>query len=354
MIGRVIQLNAESYSVIGVLAPGEAFPESVDYWSPLSFTAEELSTQRGAHYLLVTGRLRDGVSPDEAQTDVHAIGARLAAAYPNTNSDGGMTTQSVRESLTGDLRTMLFVLLGAVTLVLMIACANVANLLLARASGRTRDVAVSMALGARRGDLYRRSLAESVLLTGAGAVVGLLLASWLTGALAAMRPDALRNVRNIAIDAPVLVYTLLVTCGTGCCSASCPVWRAGRARDVDQLLRSGGRGLVGAAASWRVRGGLVAAELAIGVMLLAGAGLLVRSFIRLQQVDPGFVTAQTWTFGVSLPDARYPKPDNASSLRCVEERLAAIPGVAGVSGSEHRAARRVQLLHQACVRSTVS
>jgi predicted permease len=334
IIGRSMVLNAESYTVIGVLAAGESFPERMDYWAPLSFSAEELSTQRGAHWLFVTGRLRDGVTPEQARTDVGAIGARLAAAYPKTNTNGGVAIENLRETLTGDLRVMLLVLLGAVTLVLMIACANVANLLLARASGRTRDVAVSMALGARRGDLIRRSLAESLLLTGAGAVVGLLLASWLTSALAALRPDALRNVKDIAIDAPVLVYTLLVACGTGVLFGLFPVWRAGRAADVHQLLRSGGRGVVGAGASWRVRGGLVAAELAIGVMLLAGAGLLVRSFARLQQVDPGFVTAQAWTFGVSLPDARYPKPENARQFfGALEERLAAIPGVAGVAGT---------------------
>ncbi len=247
-----------------------------------------------------------------------------------------MTTQSVRDSLTGDLRTMLFVLLGAVTLVLMIACANVANLLLARASGRTRDVAVSMALGARRGDLIRRSLAESLLLTTARArVVGLLLASWLTSALAALRPEcAAQRERHRDRRAGARLHAVSSRAEPASCSASFPCGAPGRARDVHQLLRSGGRGVVGAGASWRVRGGLVAAELAIGVMLLAGAGLLVRSFIRLQHVDPGFATVQAWTFRVGLPNARYPKPENARQFfGALEERLAAIPGVAGVAAA---------------------
>jgi len=334
VLGSAIRVGGESYTVVGVLPAGLEFPRRASFWAPLTFTPQDLQTQRGAHYLSVLARLRDGVTPPEAVADVKAIAARLALAYPNTNAVNTAGMVGLRDALIGDVRTMLLVLLGTVTVVLLIACTNVANLLLARASGHARDVAVSIALGARQGDLIRRSLAESLLLTLSGAALGILAASWLTSALAALRPDALRNVYDIGLDGPVLAYTLTVAVGTAVLFGLLPVLRVTHVPDLHAVLRTGGRGVVRAGATWRLRGGLVSAQLALAVMLLAGAGLLIRSFVRLQQVDPGFSTADAYLLRLRLPDVRYGKPDAARAFYAsLSERLAAIPGVTGVSAT---------------------
>jgi len=334
VIGSAIRLGGEPYTVVGVMPSGQEFPRHADYWAPLTFTAQDLQTQRGAHYLNVLARLRDGVSPAQALSDVRHVAARLAAAYPATNAPNSATLTGLQEALVGDVRTMLLVFFATVTLVLLIACTNVANLLLVRASGRTRDVAVSLALGARHGDLVRRSLAESLLIAGTGAGIGVLVASWLTSALSTLRPGALRNVHDIALDGRVLAYTAVMAAGTGVIFGLLPVLRVRRMTDLYSLLRTGGRGVLHAGAGWRVRGGLVSAQLALAVMLLAGAGLLARSFMHLQHVDPGFSTANAYVLPLSLPDARYGKPDPARAFyAALTGRLRAIPGVTLVSGA---------------------
>jgi putative ABC transport system permease protein len=334
IIGQPVTLDGRPRTVVGVLPARFKFPFNAsavkDYWTPLD-PHDELNTKRGVGYLNVIARLKPGVTTEQAQTEMDAIARRLAEQYPDNNQGHGITLISTYEDTVGGVRPALLVLLGAVGFVLLIACANVANLLLVRATRRQREIAVRTALGATRWRVVRQLLTESLLLSLAGGAVGLLLALWGVDALAGMLPEDVPRVREIALDGRVLAFTLGIAILTGLVFGLAPALAASRL-DVNEALKAGGRGTGG----WRrnrLRSFLVVAEVALSLMLLVGAGLLLKSFVRLREVSPGFKPEQVLTLSVALPEMKYETP--AQQARFFQQLLtdtAAAPGVEAAAG----------------------
>ena len=314
LVDRSITLHGVPYTVVGVMPPGFSYlHKSVDVWLPIGFSAEH-RTPRG-RWLSGMGRLKPGVSFAQAQQDMERVHAELTRLFPSFNTGWTARVVPLREQLTGPVRPALLVLLGAVAFVLLIACANVANLLLARATARQRELAVRAALGAGRGRLIRQLLAESLVLAVAGGAAGLLLAWWALSLLRAVVAEDLpiQRLEMVGIDGRVLAFTLVTTLERG-------LLRSGaRVHDVrnraHRRLKEGGRGT---ARGRGTRGAFVVAEVALALILLAGAGLLVRSFVRLMNVDPGFDRERTITMSVSLPapDTESPHSGRSSSSDC--------------------------------------
>jgi putative ABC transport system permease protein len=333
IVGRTIRINDEAWEVVGVLPAEFRFPEG----SPQIYRPIQLDPNggcgRGCYTIRVIGRLAPGVTLEQAEQDVGAIAARLAEQYPQTNSKVGAWLVPLREQLVGDVRPALVALLGAVGFVLLIACVNIANLLLARGAAREREVAVRTALGAGRGRLVRQLLTESILLAVVGGTLGLLLAVWGVDALAAAMPEGLRERYTIAIDGRVVGFTAALTVLASLVFGLGPSLQASRV-DLSSTMKESGRGTSGGVAGRRVRSGLVIAEMALALMLLAGAGLLVRSFLELQRVDPGFEPRNLLIASFSLPASRY---ENAESVRTfyasLEERVRRLPSVRAVGTS---------------------
>lgn len=332
IVGRVIQLDGESYTVVGVMPAGFAYPTEAELWRPLAFTVDDLTTQRGAHYLTVTGRLRAGVRVEDAAAEMEALAARIEEEHPNTNLGWSATVEGLREAMIGDVRTGLLLLLGAVGLVLLIACTNVANLLLVRALERERELAVKAALGASRWRLLRSALTESLVLAILGGVVGLLIAEWGTSLLVVLGPEDLPRLDTLRIDPSVLVFTAAVSLLTGALFGTLPAVRASSEGGLGERLRSGGRGGSTDRATRLTKHGLVIAETALAVLLLAGAALLMKSFVRLQSVDPGFDTENLLSFRLGLPEVGYGEPDQAR--RFYHELLERIEGLPGVVAAD--------------------
>jgi predicted permease len=333
ILGQSIEMDRVRYTVVGVAPRDFEYPQGAKLWTPLAFTTEDLTTQRGAHYLDVIARLRPGVSLEQAQAAMGAVAQRLAVQYPRTNKEWSATAVPMRDALVGDVRPALLMLLGAVGLVLLIACVNVANLLLARSMTRARELAIRTALGAGRSAIVRGILTESILLAVIGGAAGLVVAAWATSALVALQPDALRGLGPVSIDGTVLAFTLLLVLVTGFMFGLLPALQASRVTDVSGRLKESSRSATGGREWWRARGALVGVEMALAVMLLAGAGLLIRSFVRLVQTDPGFRTEHVLTFNLSLPDASYPKPEQSDAFftRLLTD-VRALPGVEAASG----------------------
>ncbi|HEU4585094.1 MAG TPA: ABC transporter permease [Gemmatimonadaceae bacterium] len=333
IIGQSIELNRVRYTVVGVMPRDFEYPQGARLWTPLAFTADDLATQRGAHYLDIIARLLPGVSLEQARSAMAAVSQRLAVQYPKSNKEWRATAVPMRDALVGDVRPALLMLLGAVGLVLLIACVNVANLLLARSMTRARELAIRTALGAGRSAIVRGILTESMLLAILGGAAGLLVATWATSALVALQPDAIRGLGPVSMDGTVLAFTLLLVVVTGFVFGALPAMQASRLTDVTSRLKEGSRSATGGREWWRARGALVGVEMALAVMLLAGAGLLIRSFVRLVQTDPGFRTEHVLTFNLSLPDASYPKPEQSDAFfgRLLTD-VRALPGVEAASG----------------------
>jgi putative ABC transport system permease protein len=330
VIGRRITLDGVKREVVGVMPGGFSYPAERQAWLPLEFDQSFVATQRSAWYLYVVGRLKPGVTPEQSAAEVETIGRNLAKQYPDANGEIGMTTYPLLEAMVGDIRGAVLVLLGAVGFVLLIACTNVANLLLARAAARESEIAVRTALGAGRGRLVRQLLTESLLLSIIGAGVGLLLAVWGVDLLVRLKPAGIPRLDNVRVDGIVIAFTLVIAGVTGVLFGLVPAFTA--THGVSASLMESGRGAVTSRAGARVRGALVVAELALAVMLLAGAGLLMRSFARLQAVDPGFRVEQGLTFDLTLPDARYEA--DATRIAFFDQllpRLRALPGVRSAS-----------------------
>ena len=334
--GMTIPLSGQTYSVVGVLAPSFAPPHgSPDVWASLRVVNPIAAEHRGVHFLRTYWRLKAGVVQAEAQAELDTIGGRLAQAYPDENKNRRFALMPLQERMVGDVRPALLVLFGAVGLVLLIACANFANLLLARAASRAQEMAVRTALGAGRLRIVRQMLTESVLLALAGGAGGLALAVWGVDALLALAPESLPRAADVRIDAGVLLFTLGVSVLAGLVFGLAPAWRASRA-NLSDALKEGGRGDSGGGlARQRLRSTLIVVELAMALVLLVCAGLLIKAFWRLRQVEPGFVTAGLLTMRVELPEARYREiPAQTEFRRRALEALNSLPGAEAAMVSE--------------------
>ncbi len=324
IIGRSVRLDERSYVVIGVMPDGFAYPSGAEYWLPLDLPRPEPGSVFYAYFL---GRLRSGVSPDAARSEFANLQRSHAAELPEGYEKDAISMVTLHERTYGDLRPALLILLGTVGCVLLIACANVANLLLARAAGQRRDLAVRSALGAGRARLVRQLLVESVLLSLLGGVIGLVAGLDALQIFAAAAPARLAQVPGLALDGQVLFFTITVSILTGLVFGIAPAFSIARSNLNDVLKDGGSRRFAGGAAA-NPRRVLVAAELAIAVTLLIGAALLVKSFVRFRNVDPGFRSNDVLRAGITLPGARYSNPAAIESFyRDAMARIRAIPGV---------------------------
>ncbi|HEV2860613.1 MAG TPA: ABC transporter permease [Pyrinomonadaceae bacterium] len=336
VVGRAVRYNAESWTVVGVMQPQFDFYGTNnlnnDFFIPLGRLADQdYMHSRSSHPLSVTGRLRPGVELERAAAEMRALAARLAAQFPESNADNGVEVRPFLDDYVGDARPPLLMLSVAVALVLLIACANVANLLLARATTRRKEIALRMALGAGRGRIVRQLLTESVLLAMAGGALGLLLAAWGVSAAASLSPNTLPRSESLSLDARAFGFTLLLTLVTGVGFGLAPALQTAKA-DFHAALKEGGLKATGGAGGRRLRGAFVVAEVALSLVLLVGAGLLVKSFWRLMQVDPGFDARGVLTLRLRLPDAKYREAaQSAAFLKEVSNRVRALPGVREVS-----------------------
>jgi putative ABC transport system permease protein len=330
-VGRSLSLNGESYEVVGVMPRDfhDVFNRTVELWAPLVFRPEEFGDDRRTNeWLNLTARLRPGLPVAQATAEMRTLAEQLKRQFPDDYpQDWSLVTTPLAQRAVGDVRPALLVLLGAVGFVLLIACANVANLLLARAAARAKEIAVRTALGASRDRLLRQLLTESLLLALAGGVLGLCLAYWGVRSVVALNPANLPRVDEIGIDAPVMAFTLFVSLLTGLLFGLAPAVHASTT-DLHGMLKEGGRGLAGDRGGQGLRRMLVVAEVALALTLLTGAGLLVKSFARLQGVDPGFDPDRLLTFNLSLPPARYPSDTQRTAFfDQVLPAIAAVPGV---------------------------
>jgi putative ABC transport system permease protein len=331
ILGRVLPLEGRPSTVVGVMPSAALAPlygvEQPAFWSALAI--DPARHGRGGHWLRCIGRLRPGVSPAAAQAEMDSIMRQLESEHPRTNGDRGVALVGLRESLVGDVRPALLALLGAVGLVLLSACSNVANLLLARATSRETEIAVRAALGAGRGRLTRQLLIESLVLAGVGGALALLVASWGIEWLVAAGPPELPRLIEIRLDGRALGLTLALSILTGLAFGSLPALRGG-SRDLSAVLRGDSRG-TGRARAGRLRRLLVVSEMALALILLSGAGLLVRSFWNLSRTDPGFGTDRALTARLALPESRYPQARLVHGFYAeLLERLARLPAVESV------------------------
>ncbi len=326
VVGQTIQIDGKSCTVVGVAPRGLTMPMAADVWRPLVFTPHQIDpSQRGAQWIQVLARLGDGVSPQQAQAEIDSVAARLATAYPRNDKDWRVELMPLHERLVGSTRPALLILLGAVGLVLLIACVNVANLFFARAAAREGEMSIRTTLGASRGRLIRQLLVESLLVGVAGGLLGLLLALWGTDLLVRLAPTDLPQLQAVSVDGDVLLFTLAISIGSGLLFGFMPALHISRT-DPNEHLKASSRSVTGG--GQRTRRLLVAGELALALMLLAGAGLLIRSFAALQQVDPGFNPDHVLTFELTLPESTYGTPARIDDFFTrLLDRLQTEPGV---------------------------
>jgi predicted permease len=339
VLGQTILLNAEPYTVVGVMPPGVQHPgnmyhavvygDTVDVWTPFTFD----DPHRGSHYLDGIARLRPGVTAAQAQTEMNAAMQQLAREHPDGDSGWNVLVIPEHTELVGRSQRLLLVLLAAVALVLLLACVNAANLLLARATARQRELSVRAAVGASRPRLIQQLLTESVLLAAMGAVLGAVLAVAGVKALVALLPADFPRSGDIRVDAPVFLFTLLAAVGTGLFFGMVPALHGSRT-DLREPLHEGGRSAMSSRGTLRLRSSLVVSEVTLACVLLIGAGLMLRSFVNLLRTDPGFRPEQTVTASISLPQATY--KDGKTRTRFHEElldKLGRLPGVIAVGAS---------------------
>ncbi|MFL6519530.1 MAG: ADOP family duplicated permease [Chthoniobacterales bacterium] len=334
VIGRALELNGESYTVVGVLPNSVRLPAYGNWrdqvWVPLAFSSEE-ANNRGDHFLQVIGRMKPGVTLEKAKAEMETIAARLAQEYPKYNVRIGAVVNPLHEEIVGNMKPALLILLGAVAFVLLIACANVANLLLARAAVRHKEIALRLALGADRARLTKQLLVESVMLSLLGGVVGLLFAYAGLRLLGSFMPADVANADTISIDAKVLVFTLIVAVVTGIIFGLAPASQASHF-NLNDTLKEGGRDSGAGVRGKRLRSTLVIAEVAVSFILLIGAGLLINSFMHLRNLDPGFRADHLLALNIDLSEVKY--PDNARRTAFFDEvlrRVQALPGVRSVA-----------------------
>src|SRR6185503_17554218 len=328
LIGKTLWLDGRSLEVIGVMPATFNFPRNTELWTPMNFRIAPDMMQRRAHFLRPVGRLKPGVTLAQAQADMDAVAANLEAQYPESNTGWNLRMVPLREQLVGNIRPTLRVLFGAVGLVLLIACANVANLLIVRASSRRKEIALRMALGAGRFRIVRQMLTESILLAVAGGTVGVFLAAWGIDLLVGFSGNDIPPTAKVGIDGVVLGFTLCVSLLTGIVFGLVPALPSTQPAKLSETLKEGGRG---GSARNHTRNLLVIFETAIAVVLLIGAGLLIRSFVRLQNVGPGFDAANVLTVRIDLPREKYKSPEKTAVFWSqLHDRIAALPGVEAV------------------------
>ena len=340
VLGRNIEFDRRQFTVIGVMPAGFQFPiqaDPIDFYVTIAEDAanpdgnKPLTEERGNHSLEAVARLKAGVTIEQAQADLSTIAASLEKQYRDSNSYFGVALKPLREELIGDVRTALYVLFGAVLCVLLIANVNVANLLLARASVRGKEMALRAAMGASRVRIIRQLLTESSLLAGLGGLFGLLIAQWGTEALIQTVPQNIPRISNIQLDAAVLAFTLIVSLATGLIFGLVPAWQASVV-DLNTALKTGARGGTGGEHKHRLRNALVVSEIALALVMLVCAGLLIQSFARLGRVSPGVQTERLLTARIQLPSAAYPKNENMIAFfDQFLPRIRALPGVESAS-----------------------
>jgi putative ABC transport system permease protein len=343
IISREIKIGGEAFTVAGVMPKGLPFfdnqPE-VELWRPIAFAPGDSFDTRNNHFVNLVGRLKPGVTAQQAQEEMSAIAHQIEETYPENKGIGALVVP-VQEQLTGDSRAALWVLLGAVAFVLLVACVNVANLMLARAAARERELAIRASLGASRARIIRQMVIECLPFSLMGAGLGVLLALWGIDLLSTLLPSSLPRYNQISINGRVLGFTLLVALFTVLLAGLLPALQTVKG-DVQAALNEGGRSGAGGSRQGRLRPLLVVIEVALALVLLVGAGLMVRSFIKLRQVDVGFSARNVLTMRISLPDAKYPVPVSANDPRQpaglafydqLLARVAQLPGVRAVTAS---------------------
>src|SRR3954467_6130595 len=334
VIGRSLALNGESYTVVGVLPNSVRLPAFGNWrdqiWVPLAFPAEEAAA-RGNHFLEVIGRMKAGVTLAQVRAEMETIAARLAQQYPEQNTRIGSVVNPLHEEIVGNMKPALLILLGAVAFVLLIACANVANLLLARAAARHKEIALRLALGADRVRLTKQLLVESVMLSLLGGIVGLLFAYAGLQVLTRFIPPDVAHADMIAIDGKVLIFTVVVALVTGLIFGLAPASQAAHF-NINDTLKEGGRDSGAGPRGKRLRSALVIAEVAVSFILLIGAGLLINSFMHLRNLDPGFRADHLLALNVDLSETKYPdNPKRTAFFDEVVRRVQALPGVRSVA-----------------------
>jgi putative ABC transport system permease protein len=327
VVGRTIELDREQHTVIGVMAKDFGFPEFANLWIPMRIDPVAAANERGSHSYQAIGLLKPGVSEEKARANLATIARQIEQAYPGTNTDIGVFTEPLRErSLPGELRLAFVVFMAVVAFVLLIACANIANLLLGRAVARDREMAVRVALGSGRWRILRLLMTESLLIAAAGSALGLLLGRVMRDALVASVPIEIPIWMRFDIDTVVAVFVIALTVVTALIVGLLPSLRASRQDVTVALKESGTRSATGGAG--RLRTALVVAEIAIAVVVLVSGGLVVRGFVRLMNIDPGFRSSNLLTLRVVLPEAAYGTEDRRRAF--VDEALPRIRALAGV------------------------
>lgn len=340
VIGRSLVLNNRAYTIVGVLPSSFRFPfGQTPLWTTRPFESEDLSAdliRRGSGYLLINARLKPGVTLPQFSEQLAVVGARYRAIHPDfVDAGSGLVARSLQADLVRSQRPTFLVLLATVGVVLLIACANIANLFLVRLTARRKEIAVRTALGATRGSIVRQFLTESTLVAVVAGALGSLLAMWTIELLSRFAAGRLPRIHDFDIDGPVLGFALLLSVLTGLLMGFIPAWHASRAEPLG-ALKAAGRGHTGDRATGRLHATLFVGEVALSLVLLVGAGLLLRSFMHLQNVSPGFHPETVVTFDVQLSPGQYPDAAQQNAFfQQLRERLAAIPGVAAASGTNN-------------------
>jgi putative ABC transport system permease protein len=335
IIGKTIPLSGNVYTIIGVMPAGFDTPrEHTEAWVPVHIANPIAANFRGVHFLRTYGRLASGVSIEQARSEMQVIDNNLATQYPADNKNRSTVLIPLHERIVGQSRTPLLVLFAAVGLVLLIACANFANLLLARAAEREREFIIRAALGAGRWRLIRQLLTESVMVAVVGGMVAVLLAVWGTSLLVALKPENLPRLQEIGVDARVLGFTFGLSLLTGVIFGLLPAWAASRG-GVNEALKEGGRSATAGSARQRLRSAFVVVELAVALILLVGAGLLIKTFWQLRSIETGFNPDHLLTMRVELPETRYKEISKQTQFRTrVLEGMNSLPGVQAAMVSE--------------------